>query len=87
MEVSNETNDRLKISTEEGIQSSKPMHFFLERYEKAYVVEDLAFVEAILNDTETPVGFIDGIMAQRLAFAANESLKNNSPVKVEEFKG
>lgn len=87
VEVSNETNDRLKISTEEGIQSSKPMYFFLERYEKAYVVEDLAFIEAILNDTETPVGFIDGIMAQRLAFAANKSLKNNSPVKVEEFKG
>ena len=39
-------------------------------------------LNSIINDTEPPVSFVDGIMAQRLAFAAKESLEKQKPVKV-----
>lgn len=82
VETSNELESQVKVSTTEGVQTEKPQYFFLERYADAYKQESVEFFDAIINDTEPPVSFVDGIMAQRLAFAAKESLEKQKPVKV-----
>lgn len=84
-EAQNELVNNVKLSNKEGVHSQNPLHFFLERYNNAYIEEVQQFLDAIQQDTETPVTFVDGIMAQRLAFAANESLKTGQPVKVQKL--
>lgn len=84
-EAENELVNNVKLSNKEGVHSQNPLHFFLERYNNAYIEEVQQFLDAIQQDTETPVTFVDGIMAQRLAFAANESLKTGQPVKVQKL--
>lgn len=83
VEAKNELNNQIIVSDREGSHHSNPQHFFLERYAAAYAEEDREFIEAIQNDTDTPVAFEDGIMAQRLAFAAQESYQTGKPVQVQ----
>ena len=84
-QAENELVNNVTLSNTDGVHSQKPLHFFLERYNEAYIKEVSEFLEAIRNDTETPVTYEDGIMAQRLAFAANESLKLGKPVAVKKL--
>lgn len=84
-QAENELVNNVVLSNAEGVHSQKPLHFFLERYNDAYNDEVAEFLEAIREDTETPVTYIDGIMAQRLAFAAAKSLETGQPVKVEKL--
>ncbi|WP_138418078.1 inositol 2-dehydrogenase [Aquibacillus sediminis] len=81
--VNNETESTVSISSRNGIQEDKPLHFFLERYNDAFVKEIKGFFDAITHDTEVPCQFQDGIMAQRIAVAAKESLQTGVPVSVE----
>ncbi|UQF70440.1 inositol 2-dehydrogenase [Vagococcus lutrae] len=84
-QAENELVNNVTLSDVEGVHSQKPLHFFLERYNDAYIAEVEQFLDAIRNNTETVVTFEDGIMAQRLAFAANESLKTGQPVRVKKI--
>ncbi len=84
-QAENELVNNVVLSNAEGVHSQKPLHFFLERYNDAYNDEVAEFLEAIREDTETPVTYLDGIMAQRLAFAAAKSLETGQPVKVEKL--
>lgn len=84
-QADNELVNNVTLSNVEGVHSQKPLHFFLERYNEAYIKEVADFLNAIRNNTDTPVSYEDGIMAQRLAFAANESLKTGKPVKVKKL--
>jgi len=58
------------------------LHFFIERYTKAYVAEIDAFVDAVESGFEPPVTFEDGRRALILADAAWESLKTGKAVDV-----
>jgi len=71
------------LSTAEGVQSEKPLYFFLERYMAAFTSEMKAFFEAVANDTDVPVGGMDGLYPVLIAKAAAESLKTGKPVKVQ----
>ena len=82
----NHLNNEAFISTADGVVSAKPTFFFLERYNDAFVAEEKAFVEAVLNDTEVPVGGKDGLEPVRIAAAAKLSLKEGRPVKLEEIE-
>ena len=84
-QAENELVNNVVLSDEAGVHSQKPLHFFLERYNDAYIKEVEEFLTAIKDDTDTVVTYEDGIMAQRLAFAANESLKTGQPVKVKKL--
>lgn len=84
-QAENELVNNVVLSDESGVHSQKPLHFFLERYNDAYIKEVEEFLTAIKDDTDTVVTYEDGIMAQRLAFAANESLKTGQPVKVKKL--
>lgn len=85
-ESANELDTRVKLSTSESVFEDQPLHFFLERYNDAYINEVEQFFSAIRNDEEVPCTFKDGIMAQRIAQAAKESLVSNKPVKVQKIK-
>ena len=79
----NETPNNTTLYTADGVTSEKPLWFFLERYNDAYINEECEFVEACLNGTETPVGAFDGLQPVLIAIAAKESCeKGGIPVKV-----
>ncbi len=84
--VSNDTPNSAEIYTEEGIEKEKPLWFFLERYNDAFIAELRAFFDSILNDTEPLVTGNDGLQPVLIAMAANRSLKENRPIKIDEIK-
>ena len=72
----------LTKSTEAGVVSAKPVHFFLERYMRAYGVEWTAFVDAVTEGAPVPATVADGVNALALAEAANTSLAEGRPVEI-----
>lgn len=83
--VGNDLDNTSLIMTPEGSTCAKPTWFFLERYNNAFIAETRDFVDAILNDTETPVKGIDGLMPVLIAKAAQLSLKEGRCVKLSEI--
>ena len=56
----------------------------LPREEKwGYVQEDRAFIDAIVNGTETPVTAFDGLMSVEIANAVYESVRSQTPVTIQ----
>ena len=86
VQVSNDLNNQAMISSADGVELAKPTWFFLERYNNAFIAEAKAFAEAVLNDTETPVNGNDGLQPVKIAMAADKSLKEGRPVKLDEIK-
>ena len=83
--VSNDTTSSAVISNSEGVMGEKPLYFFLERYMQSYAKEIRAFVQAIEQDTVTPLGITDGLEAVRMGLAAKKSLAEHRPVKMAEI--
>lgn len=74
--MASDANDLLNtttVLTKDGAHSEKPLWFFLERYNQAFINQVISFVDAINNDTETAVGAIDGLRPVLMAKAATES--------------
>ena len=84
VQVANDLIDTSMISTAEGVFCERPTWFFLERYNNAFIAQSKAFVEAILENKETPVSGLDGLMPVYIAIAAKKSLDENRCVKLEE---
>lgn len=79
----NETPNNTTLYTADGVTKEKPLWFFLERYNDAFIAEENAFVDACLNGTDTAVGAFDGLQPVLIAIAAKESCeKGGVPVKV-----
>ena len=85
--VANDTTSSAVISNAEGVTGEKPLYFFLERYMQSYSREIRAFVQAIEQDTDTPLGITDGLEAVRMGLAAKRSLIEHRPVKIAEIAG
>ena len=80
----NETPNNTTYYTADGVYREKPLWFFLERYNDAFIQEETEFVKACLEDTDTPVGSFDGLQPVRIAIAAKKSWElGGVPVKVE----
>lgn len=80
----NETANNTVLYTAEGVTSEKPLWFFLERYNEAFVEEARGFVEACLTGADTLVGAFDGLQPVKIAIAAKKSYEQGgAPVKVE----
>ena len=80
----NEKANNTMLYTVDGVVSEKPLWFFLERYNEAFIEEAKDFVNACLNDEETPVGAFDGLQPVKIAIAAKKSWQQGgAPVKVE----
>jgi len=78
----NETANLTTLSTAAGVVREKPLYFFLERYNDAFIEEMNGFVQAVQNDTPTLVGAEDGLKPVRIALAAKKSLVTGMPVRL-----
>ena len=72
-------------SNAEGITGEKPMYFFLERYMESFAKEVGCFIDAIENDTDTPLGVEDGLKPVLMGLAAKKSVEEHRPVKLSEI--
>ncbi|MCD7842821.1 MAG: inositol 2-dehydrogenase [Lachnospiraceae bacterium] len=84
--ASNDSASSAVISNEDGVTAEKPLHFFLERYMDAYGKEIAAFVDAIVNDKETPLNAEDGLQPVLMGLAAQKSLQEHRPVQISEIQ-
>lgn len=80
----NETPNNTTWYTADGVMKEKPLYFFLERYNDAFIQEECGFVDACLTGKDTPVGSFDGLQPVKIAIAAKKSYElGGVPVKVE----
>jgi len=84
IEAFNETPARTVLRSSAGVRHDNPLYFFLERYQRSFVVELEAFFASIREDREPPVGGNDGLMDLLVCLAASRSLIENRPVRVEQ---
>ena len=66
----------------QGITGAVVQNFFLERYSAAYAREIAAFIKAVEMGAEPRASGHDGLMAQKLADAATESVKTGQAVHI-----
>ncbi len=83
--TSNDTESSAVLSTAEGVTGEKPLYFFLERYMQSFAKEVNCFIEAIENDTPTPLGVDDGLKPVLMGIAAKKSVQEHRPVKISEI--
>lgn len=83
--VTNDSQSSAVISNANGVTGEKPMYFFLERYMEAYGKEVAAFIDAIVNDKETPLNVMDGLKPVLMGLAAKKSYEEHRPVKIVEI--
>jgi myo-inositol 2-dehydrogenase/D-chiro-inositol 1-dehydrogenase len=83
--IANNAPDTHVLSNAEGIHSSLPLHFFLERYMDSYVAEMEEFVACILEDTAPPVTGVDGRVPVVMGLAAWKSYSEGRPVRLAEI--
>jgi myo-inositol 2-dehydrogenase/D-chiro-inositol 1-dehydrogenase len=81
----NRMPDAHVLTDSAGVHQAKPLHFFLERYAEAYVIEMRAFVEAVRKNQTPPVTGVDGLQPVVMALAATRSLREGRPVKMSEI--
>jgi myo-inositol 2-dehydrogenase/D-chiro-inositol 1-dehydrogenase len=83
--VANRTPDNAIHSSADGVQTAKPLHFFIERYTDAYIAEMSEFIESIQDDKTPPVVGIDGRIPVVMGLAAWKSYQENRPVRLSEI--
>lgn len=83
--INNDSQSTAVISGADGVMGEKPLFFFLERYMEAYGKEVAAFIDAIVNDKETPLGVMDGLKPVLMGLAARKSYEEHRPVKISEI--
>jgi len=83
--VTNNTPDNHIYYDRMGTHSALPLNFFMERYTESYLREMTAFVQAIADGKQAPVGGNVGLQATVIALAAVKSAKENRPVKLTEI--
>ena len=70
--TSNDTVSSAVISNADGVTGEKPLFFFLERYMGSFSEEMRQFTEAVINDTEVPVGIHAGLQSVKIGIAARK---------------
>lgn len=85
VQVFNDYPNTSMISTMEGVLMEKPLWFFLERLNDAYLAQVKQFIDDIKNDRTPSVGPVDGLMSVIVAKAAKKSLDEGRSVKISEI--
>lgn len=85
VQVSNVPETTVSIHNGSGVHFDKPVHFFLERYANAFANAQKVFFEMVNQGRPAPVTAYDGLQAVRVARAAQLSLEQNRPVKLDEI--
>ena len=84
--TSNDSVSSAVISNADGVTGEKPLFFFLERYMGSFSEEMRQFTEAVINDTEVPVGIHAGLQSVKIGLAARKSVEEHRPVKISEIQ-
>ena len=84
--TSNDTVSSAVISNADGVTGEKPLFFFLERYMGSFSEEMRQFTEAVINDTEVPVGIHAGLQSVKIGLATRKSEEEHRPVKISEIQ-
>ncbi|WP_300058703.1 inositol 2-dehydrogenase [uncultured Roseobacter sp.] len=80
LRAANVPEHTVETATVDGFATAPAKHFFLERYEAAYLAEMAHFVTAVRNGAPLSPGITDGLRAQLLADAATHSWQTGQPV-------
>ena len=83
--AANDTPTNVTIMNDAGVTTDKPLYFFLERYMQSFRDEMVQFVDAVLNDKDTPTTGTDGLNSILVALAAKKSVQEGRPVKISEI--
>ncbi|KMY50991.1 inositol 2-dehydrogenase [Peribacillus loiseleuriae] len=81
-QVDNNRATTVEVSTNDHVKKEKPLYFFLERYTQAYIEEVTEFASACLGNQEVSCSGFDGLQAERIAKAAQQSLETGAPVQL-----
>ena len=82
LRAENQLETTVELANDQGFRRDPAQHFFLERYEAAYLAEMRAFVDAVTKGTAPEPGIHDGLRAQMLADAATLSRETGQPVEI-----
>ncbi len=82
LQAGNVLENTVVVASEAGFRTAATQAFFLERYEMAYRMELEHFVHAALDGFAPSPGIADGLAAQLMAEAADQSLKTGQPVSL-----
>jgi myo-inositol 2-dehydrogenase/D-chiro-inositol 1-dehydrogenase len=82
--VANDHPNNAVVSSAEGVITDKPLHFFLERYNDAYIEETQQFIRCIQSGLPLIIDGNDGLQAEKIALAAKLSCRLHRPIKVSE---
>ena len=83
LQAGNHRDTSVEAWTSKGTAALEPvLHFFIERYRRAYDAEVESFVDAFERGAAMTPDFSDGLAALELAAAAEESLRTGRAVKV-----
>lgn len=80
LRAENQLESTVELAGAAGFARDPAQHFFLERYEAAYLAEMRAFVDAVVSGEAPTPGIEDGLQAQILADAATRSYATGQPV-------
>jgi myo-inositol 2-dehydrogenase / D-chiro-inositol 1-dehydrogenase len=83
--TSNNYPNAATLSDGASVRRDLPLNFFMDRYTESFATEVAAFVDAVLNDTPTPVGGADGRAPVVMALACRKSCQEKRPVKLSEI--
>jgi myo-inositol 2-dehydrogenase/D-chiro-inositol 1-dehydrogenase len=78
--------DNVVTTNTNGTSSSKPLDFFLERYEKAYENETYEFVNSLVNKKGSCVGIEDALESALLAVGAKIAFEEKRTVTMNEIR-
>lgn len=82
LRAENILENTVEMATQTGFARAPAQHFFLERYEAAYLAEVTHFIDCLNNGRKPSPSIEDGLRAQILADAAAKSLETGRPVSV-----
>jgi myo-inositol 2-dehydrogenase/D-chiro-inositol 1-dehydrogenase len=80
LSAENEKEHQASLFNSSGLESSLCKDFFIDRYIRAYSIENQTFVQCAQKNIEFPVTADDALIALQLAQAANLSLKQNKVI-------
>lgn len=84
LKVENQLEHSVVQADQDGFVGAPARHFFLERYARAYQLEMEHFVSSLVRGEAPRPTIEDGLRAQILADAAQQSLETGKPVAIDD---
>lgn len=85
VKVDNNAPDNHDYYSRDGVHSSLPLNFFMDRYIEAYASEIKEFCHAVSENKPISVSGKDGLLSVAIGLTAKKSFAEQRPVKVSEI--